>query len=172
MKIRQVPPFIYHAYSKIWEIAIEQVVFGLFFGDFWDQELLFQRIESDGGPFLKVVLECWKRCSEPFLIYIYGIQCDFIPKSCWKHSNFENRYIRYVNLAPDLRNHQKKAQTVHLLPYMWASFHPLDPSRYLSSFSSWRPKTKKFPFSWNSIAAHDFFAGLLRTQFWCHLPSQ
>ena len=32
-----------------------------------------------------------KRCSEPFLIYIYGIQCDFMPKSCWKHSNFENR---------------------------------------------------------------------------------
>ena len=56
----------------------------------------------------KVVLECWKRCSEPFLIYIDGIQCDFMPKSCWKHSNFENRQIRYVNLAPDLRNHQKK----------------------------------------------------------------
>ena len=36
--------------------------------------------------------------------------------------------------------------TVHLLPYMWASFYPLDPSRYLSSFSSWRPKSKKFPF--------------------------
>ena len=31
--------------------------------------------------------------------------------------------------------------TVHLLPYMWASFYPLDPSRYLSSFSRWRPKT-------------------------------
>ena len=28
---------------------------------------------------------------KPFLIYIYGIQCDFMPKSCWKHSNFENR---------------------------------------------------------------------------------
>ena len=27
---------------------------------------------------------------KPFLIYIYGIQCDFMPKSCWKHSNFEN----------------------------------------------------------------------------------
>ena len=27
--------------------------------------------------------------------------------------------------------------TGHLLPYMWASFHLLDPSRYLSSFSSW-----------------------------------
>ena len=26
-----------------------------------------------------------------FFIYIYGIQCDFMPKSCWKHSNFENR---------------------------------------------------------------------------------
>ena len=36
--------------------------------------------------------------------------------------------------------------TVHLLPYMWASFYPLDPSRYLSSFLSWRSKTMKFPF--------------------------
>ena len=25
-------------------------------------------------------------CSEPFLIYIYGIQCDFIQKRCWKHT--------------------------------------------------------------------------------------
>ena len=40
---------------------------------------------------------------------------------------------------------------------MWASFYPLDPSRYLSSFSSWKPKTKKFPFSWNSTAARVFF---------------
>ena len=50
------------------------------------QLLLFQKVESDGGPFFKVVLDYWKRCSEPFLIYIYGIQCDFMPKSCWKHS--------------------------------------------------------------------------------------
>ena len=39
--------------------------------------------------------------------------------------------------------------SVHLLPYMWASFYPLDPSRYLSSFLSWRQKTKKFPFFTN-----------------------
>ena len=30
-----------------------------------------------------------------------------MPKSCWKHSNVENRQIRYVNLAPNLRNHRK-----------------------------------------------------------------
>ena len=23
-----------------------------------------------------------KRCSEPFLTYIYAIECDFMPKSC------------------------------------------------------------------------------------------
>ena len=63
--------------------------------------------------------------------------------------------------------------TVHLLPYMWASFYPLDPSRYLSSFSSWRPKTKKFPFFTKfHCRSCFFFAGLLRTQFWCHRPSQ
>ena len=56
--------------------------------------------------------------------------------------------------------------TVHLLPYMWASFYPLDPSRYLSSFPSWRPKTKKFPFFTNlHVALVKKFIGLLRTQF-------
>ena len=52
---------------------------------------MFQKVEYGWGPIFKVVLECLKRSSEPFLIYIYGIQCDFMPKSCWKHSNFENR---------------------------------------------------------------------------------
>ena len=50
-----------------------------------------QKVKYGGGPIFKVVLECRKRCSEPFLIYIYGIQCGFMPKSCWKHSNFEDR---------------------------------------------------------------------------------
>ena len=40
------------------------------------------KIESGGGPIFKVVLECLKMCSEPFPIYIYGIQCDFMAKSC------------------------------------------------------------------------------------------
>ena len=63
--------------------------------------------------------------------------------------------------------------TVHLLPYMWASFYPLDPSRYLSSISSWRPKTKKIPFFTNlRVPLVKKFVGLLRTQFWCHWPSQ
>ena len=61
--------------------------------------------------------------------------------------------------------------TVHLLPYMWASFYPLNPSRYLSSFLSCKPKTKKFPFFTKFHCRSRFFAGLLRTQFWCHRPS-
>ena len=51
---------------------------------------MFQKVEYGWGPIFKVVLECLKRSSKPFLIYIYGIQCDFMPKICWKHSNFEN----------------------------------------------------------------------------------
>ena len=43
---------------------------------------MFQKVEYGREPIFKVVLECQKRCSEPFLIYIYGIQCDFMPKSC------------------------------------------------------------------------------------------
>ena len=42
--------------------------------------LVLGKVEYGGGPIFKVVLECKKRCSEPSLIYIYGIQCDFIPK--------------------------------------------------------------------------------------------
>ena len=40
--------------------------------------LLLGKFEYTRGPIFKVVLEC----SEPFLIYIYGIQCDYMPKSC------------------------------------------------------------------------------------------
>ena len=39
--------------------------------------------------------------------------------------------------------------TGHLLPYMWVSFQPLDPSRYLSSFLSWRQKSKNIQFFTN-----------------------
>ena len=42
---------------------------------------MFQKVEYGEGPIYKVVLEC-KKCSEPFLIYIYDIQCDFMQKSC------------------------------------------------------------------------------------------
>ena len=51
---------------------------------------MFQKVEYGWGPVFKVILECLKRCSDSFLIYIYGIQCDFMAKSCWKHSNFKN----------------------------------------------------------------------------------
>ena len=50
-----------------------------------------------------------------------------------------------------------------------ASFYP---SRYLFSFSTWRPKTKKFPFFTNfHVALVKKTVGLLQTQFWCHRPS-
>ena len=42
--------------------------------------LLFQKVESNGGPIFKVDLECQKKSYEHFLIYIYGIQCDFMQK--------------------------------------------------------------------------------------------
>merc|ERR1712004_860455 len=71
------------------------------------------------------------------------------------------------------RPHTHCLSTVHLLPYMWASFYPLDPSRYLSSILSWRPKTKNFPFFTKfHCRSRFFFAGLLRTPFRCHRLSQ
>ena len=41
---------------------------------------MFQKVESGWGPIFKVVLECLKRSTEPFHIYIYGIQFDFCQK--------------------------------------------------------------------------------------------
>ena len=50
---------------------------------------MFWELECNGGPIFKVVLECRKRCSEPFLsISVYGIQCDFMQKNCQKQTNF------------------------------------------------------------------------------------
>ena len=48
-----------------------------------------------------------------------------------------------------------------------------DPSQYLSSFSSPRLKSKKIPF-FTKFHCHfrKICFGLLRTQFWCHRPSQ
>ena len=60
----------------------------LVFSSLLHSEAWTYELEYGWGPTFKVVLECLKRISEPFLIYIYGIQCDFMPKSCWKHSNF------------------------------------------------------------------------------------
>ena len=67
-----------------WDVALNVIIH-------MTQLQMFQKVEYGWGPIFKVVPECSKRYSEPFLIYIYGIQCDFMPKSCWKHSNFENR---------------------------------------------------------------------------------
>ena len=122
-----------------------------------------------------------------FLIYIKKFSReDFALKSkLWPPKFLEHRPIFAGNSrstgisqlqAGKTRSKRPRSHwlsTVHLLPYMWASFYPLDPSRYLSSFSSWRPKTKKFPFFTKfHCRSRFFFAGLLRTQFWCHRPSQ
>ena len=67
------------------------------------------------------------------------------------------------------RPHSHCLSTGHLLANMWASFHPLDPSLYLSSFSSWRPKSKKFPFftNFHSPLVTGFF-WLCRAGLWMH----
>ena len=47
------------------------------------------QFESQRPPIFKVQ---WvkKRCNTPNIMYIYGIQCDFMPKSLKKHSNNQN----------------------------------------------------------------------------------
>ena len=84
-----------------------------------------------------------------------GRNFDFRAKSAWEDF-FNSRSTGISQLrAGKTRSKRPRSHwlsTVHLLPYMWASFYPLDPSRYLSSFSSWRPKRKKFPFFTNSIS--------------------
>ena len=84
---------------------------------------------------------------------------DFALKSKWRPAKFSVHHQIFAGNSRSTGISQIRAgktrskrprshclSTVHLLPYMWASFYPLDPSRYLSSFLSWRPKGKKFPF--------------------------
>ena len=116
--------------------------------------LLFQKVESNGVPFFKVVL---------------GLHCSSFA------GNSRSTGISQLQAGKTLskRPCSHFLSTGHLLPYMWASFYPLDPSRYLSSFSSWRPKSKKIPFFTNlRCSTRLFLAGLLQTQFWSHRPSQ
>ena len=54
---------------------------------------MLKKVESNGWPIFKVVLECQKGCSEPFYIYIYGIQRDFMPKVWWEN-NFGSNSLR------------------------------------------------------------------------------
>ena len=46
-----------------------------------------------------------KNCYKPILMHIYGIQCDFMHRSCWNHSNFENSWFYYVIWTSDPQNH-------------------------------------------------------------------
>ena len=117
--------YLYISYSYIYHISCQHLVsyyIRIFPSSINTTDIIYfiynaiyficETVESGGGPIFKVFLALLKRCSEPFLIYIYGIQCDFMQKSCWKHSHFENCYIRYINLAPILRNHQKTTRSI------------------------------------------------------------
>ena len=46
-----------------------------------------------------------KNCYRPNLMHIYGTQCDFMHRSCWIHSNFENSLFYYVIWTSDPQNH-------------------------------------------------------------------
>ena len=42
---------------------------------------------------------------EPILMHIYGMQYDFMHRSCWNHSNFENSWFYNVISSSDPQNH-------------------------------------------------------------------
>ena len=46
-----------------------------------------------------------KNCYRPNLMHIYGTQCDFMHRSCWNHSNFENSWFYHVIWTSDPQNH-------------------------------------------------------------------
>ena len=46
-----------------------------------------------------------KNCYRPNLMHIYGIQCDFMHRSCWNHSNIENSWFYNVISTSDPQNH-------------------------------------------------------------------
>ena len=46
-----------------------------------------------------------KICFKPILMHIYGMQYDFMHRSCWNHSNFENSWFYNVISTLDPQNH-------------------------------------------------------------------
>ena len=120
------------------------------------------------------------RCNEKLLVHNFDRRAKLWPANFFQHlpifagnSHFTGISQLRAGKTRSKRPRSHWLSTVHLLPYMWASFYPLDTSRYLSSFLSWRLKSKKFPFFTNShFNLVNKFVGLLRTQFWCHRPSQ
>ena len=46
-----------------------------------------------------------KICFKPILMHIYGMQYDFMHRSCWNHSNFENSWFYNVISTSDPQNH-------------------------------------------------------------------
>ena len=44
---------------------------------------MFQKVECNGGPIFKVVLECWKGVSRTFsYLYLWPTQYDVMQKNC------------------------------------------------------------------------------------------
>ena len=105
---------------------------------------MFQRVESGWGPVFKVVLEYCKRCSEfsrGFCSKVKIVTAQLFatpPYFCWQLA-FYRHLPTSTGKTRSKRPRSHCLSTGHLLPYMWSSFHPLDPSRYLSSFSSILP---------------------------------
>ena len=46
-----------------------------------------------------------KICLKPIIMHIYGMQYDFMHRSCWNHSNFENSWFYNVISTSDPQNH-------------------------------------------------------------------
>ena len=46
-----------------------------------------------------------KICFKPIFMHIYGMQYDFMHRSCWNHSNFENSWFYNVISTSDPQNH-------------------------------------------------------------------
>ena len=47
-----------------------------------------------------------KRCYKPILMHIFGIQCDFMHRSCWNHSNFENGWFWFGLVTEHIQSFQ------------------------------------------------------------------
>ena len=115
------------------------------------QLLLLGKFEYGGGPKVKIA------ACQVFVT---------LPYFCWQLAFYQHLPTSGRQNTVEGPAATVCLSTVHLLPYMWTSFYPLDPSRYLFSFSRWRPKTKKFPFFTNFHGhLQKKFVGLLRTQF-------
>ena len=96
-----------------------------------------------------------KICFKPILMHIYGMQYDFMHRSCWNHSNFENSWFYNVISTSDPQNHcllgsRNRVAVNFLNRYVIYWVVPCERTRPELSEYVWHAVGKSQPFQWEN----------------------